>query len=110
MGRYDLESSNGDKMSDAGNIALSGTVVEYQDPPIRTMRRVFEDRSAHINEFDYLVGLEHPQESYAPGPDLKSTLFHKGFNRHIVKGQVEARAAKEQIKVKVTPWIVISRF
>jgi hypothetical protein len=103
IGRYDLESSNGDGMSDAGNTALSGTVVEYQDPPVRTMRRVFEDRSAHINEFDYLVGLEHPPESYAPCPDLKSTLFHKGFNRHIVKGQVEARAAKEQIKVKPTP-------
>lgn len=67
------------------------------------MRRVFEDRSAHINEFDYLVGIEEPPRLFAPGPDLSSTLFHKGFNRRKVKGQMEARAAKEQLKVDPRP-------
>lgn len=63
------------------------------------MRKAFQDRSAYINEYDYLVGIEHPPESYVPCPDMSKTIFHKGFNRRRVEGQAEARAEMEDRRV-----------
>ena len=64
------------------------------------MRRAFADCSAYLNEYEYLVGYEPPLQNYNPHPDLRTTTFHRGFMRGRVEGQVEARAAKEQSKVR----------
>jgi len=44
------------------------------------------------------VGHEPPVAYFAPGPDLSSTCFHRGFHRRKVKGQEEARAEAQNQK------------
>ncbi len=70
---------------DAGIAANVG--VEDQLPPRRTLRRMYEDPSHHKKD-EFLYGLESAPATFKPESSTRNTIFHTGFYRGIVKGQV----------------------
>ena len=70
---------------DAGIAASHG--VEDQLPPRRTLRRMYEDPSHHKKD-EFLYGLESAPATFKPESSTRNTIFHTGFYRGIVKGQV----------------------
>jgi len=64
-------------------------------PPRRTLRRMYSDKSEHINDYNFLRGIERPPSSWQPVSSSRETTFHQGFYRKKVTGQDAERSEAE---------------
>jgi len=49
--------------------------------PVKTLRRMYDDKSEWVNEYEFLHSIEKPTTDWAPESGTHTTIFHKGFAR-----------------------------
>lgn len=61
--------------------SLMGTAKDGPMEPVKTLRRMFEDKSEFVNTYEFLHSLERAPVDWKPEVGTHTTIFHKGFMR-----------------------------
>lgn len=67
------------RLSTQGRTSMMGT--EGPREPVKTLRRMFDDKSEFTNTYEFLHSVELAPVDWKPDVGTHTTIFHKGFNR-----------------------------